>query len=551
MTMRITGLASGLDTESIITELTKVQSNKVDKIKSDQKKHDMKMDKWKELNKKVVDFYNKTLSNLRFDSSYIKKTTSVSNENAVTISTSGTAMNSSQKLSVDKLASSAYLTGGKISSKTGELKATTSITNLSGYSGTAGVHKEAELDGEGNVVKPAVTDEDYRGIIRVKFGKAPAEGEEDTREYVDVKIDPDKSITEALAELKQAKSASGYGINASLDAGQGRVYVTSTEEGEDESFSIDFDHSDMRVVSALGLDYDTNEDAIHTEGEDAQITLNGAIYTSNSNTFDVNGLTITAKQVASDITLQTKDDTSGIYDMVKNFLKEYNDLIGEMYTLYNADDAKDYAILTKEQKDEMTDDEIEDWNKKIEDGLLAKDPTIFRVMSEMKKIMMNSYDFGETEINKETGKEVQVMTSMWSFRIATAGYFESDEAERAKWHIYGDEDDEKYSSEDDKLKLKIEKDPDLVRNFFKNISQEMYSKLGDLMKSTDFSSAYTLYEDKQMKKQVDTYKTQLKEAQDKLGKMEDKYYDKFAQMEKAMTKLNEQTSSLSGMLGTG
>ena len=69
MTMKITGLASGLDTESIITELTKVESKKVDKIKSDQKKHDMKMDKWKELNKKVVDFYNKTLSNLRFDSS--------------------------------------------------------------------------------------------------------------------------------------------------------------------------------------------------------------------------------------------------------------------------------------------------------------------------------------------------------------------------------------------------------------------------------------------------------------------------------------------------
>ncbi|WP_026671018.1 flagellar filament capping protein FliD [Butyrivibrio sp. AE3006] len=551
MTMRITGLASGLDTESIITELTKVQSNKVDKIKSDQKKHDMKMDKWKELNKKVVDFYNKTLSSLRFDSSYIKKTTSVSNENAVTISTSGTAMNSSQKLSVDKLASSAYLTGGKISSKTGELKATTSITNLSGYSGTAGVHKEAELDEEGNEIKPAVTDDDYRGIIRVKFGKAPAEGEEDTREYVDVKIDPDKSITEALAELKQAKSASGYGINASLDAGQGRVYVTSTAEGEDESFSIDFDHSDMRVVSALGLDYDTNEDAIHTEGGDAQITLNGAVYTSNSNTFDVNGLTITAKQVASDITLQTKDDTSGIYDMVKNFLKEYNDLIGEMYTLYNADDAKDYAILTKEQKDEMTDDEIEDWNKKIDEGLLAKDPTIFRAMTEMKNIMMQSFDWGELDYNKEKDEWVEVKTSFWSFHIATPGYFEGEEADRMKWHIYGDEDDDFSSSKEDKLKAKIEKDPELVRKFFKTISSDMYSKLGDLMKSTDFSSAYTLYEDKQMKKQVDTYKTQLKDAQDKLGKMEDKYYDKFAQMEKAMTKLNEQTSSLSGMLGTG
>ncbi len=545
MTMRITGLASGLDTESIITELTKVESKKVDKIKSDQKKHDMKMDKWKELNKKVVDFYNKTLSNLRYDSSFIKKTTTVSNSDAVTVSTSGTAMNSNQKLSVNKLASSAYLTGKKIqSANTGldgsgpAITGSTSLSSLYGYNSAAW----------------APADESLNGRVRIKFGKEPEAGQADTREYVDLDLSDATSINDALAKFKEVKSESGYGINASFDAVQGRVYMTSTASGADESFSFDFQHSDVRVLAALGLNYSDSVDpdcAVYSAGSDAEITLNGAKYTSNSNTFDINGLSITAKQVADDISLQTQDDTSGIYDMVKGFLKEYNELIGEMFTLYNADDAKDYDILTKEQKDEMTDDEIEDWNKKIEDGLLSKDATIFRVMSEMKKIMMNSYDFGEIEINKETGKEVQVRTSMWSFGIATLGYFESEEVERNKWHIYGDEDDEKTSSQEDKLKAKIEKDPGLVRDFFKSISQEMYTKLGDLMKSTDFSSAYTLYEDKQMKKQVSTYKTQLKEAQDKLSKAEDKYYDRFAQMEKAMTKLNEQTNSLAGMLGTG
>jgi len=78
----------------------------------------------------------------------------------------------------------------------------------------------------------------------------------------------------------------------------------------------------------------------------------------------------------------------------------------------------------------------------------------------------------------------------------------------------------------------------------------MYSKLGDLMKSTDFSSSFTLYEDKQMKKQVDKYKTQLKEEQKKLESMEDKYYDQFAQMEKAMTSLNSKQSALSGLIGS-
>ena len=533
MTMRITGLASGLDTESIITELTKVESQKVDKIKSDQKKHDMRMDKWKELNKKVVDFYNKTLSNLRFDSSYTKKTTESSNNDAVSIVTSGTAMNSVQKLSVDKLASSAYMTGSKVQAKSGDGKAslTTTIDNLVGYGATSDVP------------------DNVKNKITIKFGPKPAEGATDTREALQIELKGDETIADAISKIKELKSSDGYSLNASYDATQGRMYMASNESGADAGFEIDLDASDLNVVNALGLN--ASDGATYNAGEDAQITLNGVEYTNNTNTFDINGLSITAKQKAEDISLTTKDDTSGIYDMIKNFVKEYNDLIGEMYTLYNADEAKEYDILTKEQKDEMTDDEIEEWNKKIEDGLLSRDQTIFRVMNEMKNIMMKSYDWGETDINKETGKEVQVMTSFWSFHIATPGYFEAEEGDRYKWHIYGDEDDDLKSGEEDKLKAKIEKDPELVTKFFKQISSEMYSKLGDLMKSTEFSSAYTLYEDKQMKKQVDKYKKQLKEAQDKLGSVEDKYYDKFAQMEKAMTKLNEQTNSLAGMLGTG
>ncbi|MCR5656968.1 MAG: flagellar filament capping protein FliD [Butyrivibrio sp.] len=546
MTMRITGLSSGLDTESIIRELTKVQSDKVTKVKSDQKKLEMKQDKWKELNKKVVTFYNKTLGNLRFDSSYAKKTTKVSNENAVSIVTSGEAMNSTQTLSVDKLASSAYLTGGKLSAATGTLKATTSISSISGYSSTANVHKAAVLDEDGNETSPAVTDDDYKNTVRIRFGKAPAEGETDTREYVDIKVDPEKGIVDAIAAFKEAKSTSGNGINASFDATQGRIYMTSDKSGEDESFSIDFDHSDLRVVNALGLNYDDNEDATYQAGADSQITLNGAVYTSNDNNFEVNGLSITARQVASDITLQTEDDTSGIYDMVKGFLKEYNELVKEMATLYNAENADDYDILTAEQKEEMTDEEIEDWNKKIDEGLLSKDATIFKVMSEMKKIMLSAYDLGDVNAD---GKAVK--TAFSTFGIHTLSYFEAEENDRGMWHIDGDEDDEFTSGNDDYLKAAIKNNPDLVRSFFKNIANDMYSKIGGLMKSTDFSSAYTLYEDKKMKTDINNYKTKLKDEQKKLESMQDKYYDQFANMEKAMTNLNSQQSALSGMIGTG
>ena len=58
MPIRITGMNSGLDTESIITALTQKKQDRVNTAKNDQKKLTWKQDKWKELNKKVLSFYN-------------------------------------------------------------------------------------------------------------------------------------------------------------------------------------------------------------------------------------------------------------------------------------------------------------------------------------------------------------------------------------------------------------------------------------------------------------------------------------------------------------
>ena len=94
--------------------------------------------------------------------------------------------------------------------------------------------------------------------------------------------------------------------------------------------------------------------------------MNGAEFTSDGNTFEINGLTITAHAKTDvPITLTTADDTDGIYDMIKGFLKEYNELINEMDKLYNADSAKGYEPLTDEEKEAMSEKDIEKWEEKI------------------------------------------------------------------------------------------------------------------------------------------------------------------------------------------
>ena len=57
------------------------------------------------------------------------------------------------------------------------------------------------------------------------------------------------------------------------------------------------------------------------------------------------------------------EDFTGIYDMIKKFIKEYNEVIKEMDKLYNADSAKDYEPLTDDEKSAMSEDAIEKWEQ--------------------------------------------------------------------------------------------------------------------------------------------------------------------------------------------
>ena len=87
MPMRLSGLMSGMDTESIIQQLVEAKKTKVTKAVKAQKSLKYKQDAWKDLNKQIVNLYNKSLNNMRFESSFLKKVTKVSNSSVVSVIT--------------------------------------------------------------------------------------------------------------------------------------------------------------------------------------------------------------------------------------------------------------------------------------------------------------------------------------------------------------------------------------------------------------------------------------------------------------------------------
>lgn len=291
--------------------------------------------------------------------------------------------------------------------------------------------------------------------------------------------------------------------------------------------------------------------AVRVTGQDAVIELNGAEFTSSSNTFSINGLTITAKGL-SNITgtdvngkpvyeqaqITTQDDVDGIYKMIKNVIKQYNELIKEIDTLYNAASAKDYEPLTSEEKSAMTDDEIEKWEEKIKGALLRHDSELGTVRNMLKESVSSSFTIG--------GKKY----SLSDFGIFTQDYFSAEDNERSMLHIDGDSEDEVSSGNKDLLKKMISSDPDTVSKFFNQFASSLYDKMYNASKSLKGVRSYgSFYSDKSMTTQYDDYKSKIAKQEKKVAALEDKYYKMFSRMETAMSKINSTSSYISSMFG--
>lgn len=500
MAMRVTGMMSGMDTESIIQELVAARQTKVDKVKKEQTKLEWKQDAWKELNTKIKKLYNGALSNMRFESSFSKKTTKVSDSNAVEVVTGDKAMNAVQTLRIDKMAKSGYLTGAEISAQDGE-KCT---------SGTLATDLGIEVGSS----------------FKIKTG-----GRETT-----IEIDERTTLDELATQLSNA------GVNANFDSSTQRFFVGAKDSGVSADFSFSVEDGDAKGADALAKLGLVGGDSTKKDGQDAEIYLNGAKFTSNKNTFEVNGLTITcnAETNGNEITLTTQNDTSGIYDMIKGFIKEYADLINEMDKLYNAESAKGYEPLTDEEKDALSETEVTKYEQKIKDALLRRDSTLNNVASSLKEIMASSF-----EVN---GKKM----GLYDFGIETMGYFNAADNEKNAYHIKGDADDTAFSNEENKLQAMISADPDAVTSFFSQLTKSLYSELTDMMSSQkNYRSYGNFYDDLKMQSDYKDYTKKISDMEADLQDYEDKWYKKFSKMETAMAKMQSNANAITGLLGGG
>ena len=117
MPIRMTGLTSGLDTESIVNQLMSAQRTKQTKVENKKQKLEWKQEIWKGLNTKIYGFYKDSLSKMKYSSNYSTKKASVSDSTKLTATASTKAAAGSYKVEIKSIASVQYVTSGKLSYK--------------------------------------------------------------------------------------------------------------------------------------------------------------------------------------------------------------------------------------------------------------------------------------------------------------------------------------------------------------------------------------------------------------------------------------------------
>lgn len=614
-TTRITGLASGLDVDSIVTQLMSAEKTKLNKLQQKQQLAEWRQESYRTIITAAQEFtskyFNTTSSSSLLSANTFIKYSVTSSSSAISASASSSASAGNHTVQVSRLATAATLTSSSSISKDVQGSAAADYSSLSGKSITLAV------DGTTRTVSLSnVTDADS---LQTAIDEAVGTGKLTVGTTTDGYLSITAAANSGVQKITISAPSSGTSGLTSLGFGSGatlsnRVTTTSTLETifGDDAFNSDgqieltingtsftFDKSDTLSAMMSEINSSSNAGATMkydelsgkltltanetgagntlavtegdgssflssflntvTAGVDAQVTIDGQVLTRGSNKVTVDGVTYTFSLTTDEaVTVSLTQDTDAIYDTISSFVEDYNALISSIHSALDETYDSDYPPLTDDQKEDMTDEEIEKWEKKAKVGLLANDSTLKTMLSSLRSSLIDSVP----------GQSVTIFT----IGISTGTYDEQGK-------LYIDET---------KLKAAIESDPEGISNLFTQQSTSYAGttsvrSLNNSQLSTRYKEeglAYRFYDILQtnistirdnngnkglllekagtendasetsntLTTLIDKYQEEIDKEQDRLDAKQDSLYTKYSALETYINKMNTQLSALSSYL---
>ncbi|MDI6707236.1 MAG: flagellar filament capping protein FliD [Bacillota bacterium] len=339
--------------------------------------------------------------------------------------------------------------------------------------------------------------------------------------------DAGKSLTDIIRDINRNLDA---GVEAYYDAITDKMVVKSRDYGIGAQVSIENIEGNLfGAEGALQIDSDVSY------GQNSEIVLNGVVINKNSNKFTIDGINYDLKATSTDtISMSVQRDIQGAFDAIKSFVDEYNKIIETITGKLYEERFRSYAPLTSEQKDAMTDKEVELWEEKARSGLLRNDPVLSGILSGFRSLMYEEV--------KGTGSAYNTLNAIG---IKTQNYMEL-----GKLHV-----------DDSKLMEALNSDLEGVMNLFtrssetdseKGIAVRLYdavnSGISRLSEKAGSATSFTIYDNSYLGERIRDMDKRIDSMESYLERVEDRYWRQFTAMEKALNEMNTQSLWLSQQL---
>ncbi|SCL87499.1 flagellar filament capping protein FliD [Sporanaerobacter sp. PP17-6a] len=423
---RITGLASGIDTETIINDLMKAERVKLDEVQQEKQLLVWKQEIYNSLNKDYANFILNTkkdlglvsttstgsyVSNSYDNLTWVKKAIS-SNENIAKVSATAKSVNGIYNVNVKNLAEGVSLVStGEISKDENGIKR--DVTNLKQLGVNIGENEEKR-----------VTVTTSNGSVTFKFVNSGEKVKVDKdNNIVSINIneanlsDLAKAVSDAKVYSEDGKDQKSLGVKANYDSTIDRFFFQTSdtgsknflkveeatvEVGEDGKITVvdgtgkNLFVGSENLLKVAGKDEDNQtfylSNGIKREGKDAEISFNGAEnILLSSNQFTINGIDFNLIDEGS-FTVTVDTDVDSVYEKIQKFVDSYNELVEKTSNLLTEKKYRDYQPLTDDQKSDMKEDDIKLWEDKAKSGLLRSDGTLESTMSNMRGWLYNTIE---------------------------------------------------------------------------------------------------------------------------------------------------------------
>lgn len=361
-------------------------------------------------------------------------------------------------------------------------------------------------------------------------------------------ISVDKNAT--ITDLVSAVNKSGAGVTMTYSKLENKFIVEANDMGNGGDVDI---AEDDEFAKALGLT--TGGGASYEIGENAKFTIDGVEVYHNSNSYTMDGITfdINEAELGTDITVSLSKDYDTVKQAIKDFVKDYNQLIDDVYGHIGTAPKRDaknntYEPLTDAQKEEMDDDEIEKWEKAAKQGVIYNDSTVSGIMSGIRLAIYNSVTLDDGSKFGLYNMGISVVTSMTDSEGARHGKLEIDE---------------------EKFDKAFEENPEAISKLFTDpesgIMKQVSTKIDNAVSTTKLSGNTikgslvrkaglekgSTAKNNAIYRQMEQINKRINQLQERYDSKEDYWWSVFTNLEKMMANMNSQSSYMANFLSSG